>query len=201
MEPFLYILNIKVMTLIIGIDEVGRGSWAGPLVVGAIGLGGDIAGLRDSKVLSASKRRSLARLIEKQAVFIGLGWVTAGEVDDLGLTKATMLACERAVDKAPKEAKFLIDGKINYLPKFQQVQTVIDGDATEISISAASIVAKVARDQYMAEQELVFPGYSFSKNVGYGTKQHLDAIKSLGLTPLHRWSYKPIQEILNNYEA
>lgn len=189
------------MKNIIGIDEVGRGAWAGPLVVGAVMLNKPIAQIADSKTLTKVSRIHLAKLIYASAAFTGLGWVSASEVDDLGLTKATTLACKRAIVGMPQNAEIIIDGKINYLPEYKNCGTQINGDATVPAISAASIIAKVARDLYMAELELVYPGYNFSAHVGYGTERHIQAIKQNGLTPLHRLSYKPIQAIINNYET
>lgn len=189
------------MKIVIGIDEVGRGAWAGPLVVGAVGLGKPIIGLADSKILSKSTRERLAKIIESEAELVGIGWVSPAEVDDHGLTKSMELACERALEKAPVNAKILLDGKVNFLKNRKNVEMIIDGDATVPEISAASIVAKVARDKFMAEQDSLYPGYGFDKNVGYGTKSHILAIERLGLTPIHRWSYKPIVKIINNYET
>lgn len=187
--------------MIIGVDEVGRGAWAGPLVVGAVLLGEPVEGLKDSKLLSKNQREKLAVLLNEKASFVGLGWVSASEVDDLGLTKATSLACGRALKGAPMCEKILIDGKINYLPNVDVAECIIDGDASVPAISAASIVAKVARDEFMAKQDQLYPGYGFASNVGYGTKSHREAIQAKGLTPIHRWSYKPILNHLNTYEA
>ncbi len=192
------------MQKVIGVDEVGRGAWAGPLVVGAVLLGQKIHGLKDSKKLTKSQREDLAKIINSTAEFVGLGWVSASEVDDLGLTKATTLACQRALKKAPKGIKILIDGNFNYLSGdkiHQQVECVVNGDAGVAEISAASIVAKVARDEYMSNQGKLYPNYGFEKNVGYGTSQHLASIREKGLTPLHRWSFKPIKDIMDTYEA
>ncbi len=189
------------MHMVIGIDEVGRGAWAGPLVVGAVALAKPVAGLADSKILSSQTRSRLAKEIKGAAAFYGIGWVSSSEVDDLGLTKATTLACQRAISGAPSHSKIIIDGHINYLEELSNVTTVIDGDQLVPEISAAAIIAKVARDEFMAKQAHKYPFYGFVSNVGYGTSAHLLAIKSHGLTPLHRWSFKPIQKILNNYEA
>lgn len=187
--------------MIIGIDEVGRGAWAGDMLFCAVALGEPITGLADSKVISKKKREELTEIIKQNASFIGYGWVSASEIDDLGLTKASQLACERAIEKAPKDAKIFIDGKVNFLSNNPQTECIVDGDATVPEISAASILAKVTRDKYMAEQAEKYPNYSFEKNVGYGTKAHMDSIKKYGLTPIHRWSYKPIKEFTDTYEA
>ena len=196
-----YFLYTKIMQTIIGIDEAGRGAWAGPLVVGAVGLNTDIPGLMDSKLLSPIKRRRLSAEIKDLAFFFGIGWVSPSEVDDLGLTEATTLACRRALQGAPEVDKIIIDGHINYLPDIANSEFLIDGDNLQAAISAASIIAKVARDEYMAEQSKIFPEFGFETHVGYGTRKHSDAIKNNGLTPLHRWSFKPVKKFLEVYEA
>ena len=179
----------------VGIDEVGRGCWAGPLVVGAVVLRHPIQGLKDSKKLSRKRREVLSDLILQNADF-GLGWVTPSEIDQLGLTAATALACERAVAELNTDyGQIVIDGSINYLPDNPKAACVVGADATVPEVSAASIIAKVARDNYMAEQALLYPEHGFEKHVGYGTKQHMEALKLIGVTPLHRISYKPIQAL------
>ena len=189
------------MKNIIGVDEVGRGAWAGPLVVGAVLLNEGISKIADSKTLSAKIREQLNEDIIKKADFVGLGWATALEVDDLGLTKATTLACKRALKNSPKNTTITIDGSFNYLPENKLVKTVVNADAKVRSVSAASIVAKVARDKYMKEQAVLYKNYGFESNVGYGTTKHCEAIKKYGLTPIHRWSYKPIKDFMDNYET
>lgn len=189
------------MLRIIGVDEVGRGAWAGPLVVGAVLLTKDIEGLKDSKKLSKKQREDLNKIILERAEFVGLGWVSASEVDDLGLTKATTLACERALENAPKNVEIIIDGSFNYLPDNKSVSTLINADDIMPSVSAGSIVAKVARDKFMKDQVRLYPDYGLETHVGYGTKKHSEAIKKSGLTPLHRWSFKPIKGIMDNCEA
>lgn len=180
---------------ILGIDEVGRGCWAGPLVVGAVILGCDIPGLNDSKLIKKSERIRLASIIKKEAKFVGLGWVSSSEVDALGLTKAMRLGVERAISGAPKVDQIIIDGSVNYLSDNPRAENLIKADQTVPSVSAASIVAKVARDKHMAKQALLFPGYGFENHVGYGTVAHKNALDKLGLTDLHRLSYKPIKAL------
>ena len=185
------------MDIILGIDEVGRGCWAGPLVAGAVILKNDIEGLRDSKKLSATKRVRLAKQIHAQS-HVGLGWVSPQEVDSLGLTKAVGLAMERAVAKISEDySHMVIDGSINYFPNEKRAIAVIKADDSVPAVSAASIVAKVARDTHMAEIATLHPSYGFEKHVGYGTKQHIEALARHGVTSLHRRSYKPIQEFLS----
>jgi ribonuclease HII len=186
------------MTLmILGIDEVGRGPWAGPLVVGAVVLGDAIIeGLTDSKKLTKKKRDALDVLIRRDAAGCGLGWVPAEEIDQIGLSAALRLATIRAVEqvKAPYH-EIIIDGTINFLSettKGQYVTTLPKADLLIQSVSAASIIAKVARDNYMALQDDVYPGYGFGSHVGYGTAAHRAAIDTLGVTPLHRLSFAPL---------
>lgn len=188
------------MGIVIGMDEVGRGCWAGPLVAGAVALPATIAGLNDSKLLSKLQRESLAEQIHALA-HVGLGWVSSSEVDDLGLTKAVALAMRRALDELQKLGNeviesILIDGNFNFLPELTNTRAIIGGDKLEQAISAASIVAKVARDAYMAELALQHPGYGFESHVGYGTAQHKLALEKFGVLSHHRKSYKPIQAFL-----
>jgi len=180
----------------IGIDEVGRGCWAGPLlVVAARDLHELPIGLADSKVLSKKKREMFAPLIAATCD-IGEGWVSAAEVDTLGLTEAMQLGVLRALlalQAAPSEP-IIMDGNINYCPRiYENVNAVIDADAVYPIVSAASIYAKVARDNYMTLAALDCPGYGFDKHVGYGTKEHIEALQARGVCKLHRLSYKPIK--------
>lgn len=176
--------------MIVGIDEVGRGAWAGPLVVGAVLLGGaSIDGLTDSKLLAKKQREELDLEIRRQARAIGLGWVSAPHVDELGLTAALKLASRRAMAHIRHEYKeIIIDGNISFLDD-SRVTLMKKADLLVPSVSAASIVAKVARDNYMKHLSKVFPGYKFGSHVGYGTAAHRDAVHVHGLTPLHRRSW------------
>jgi ribonuclease HII len=181
----------------VGIDEVGRGCWAGPLVVGAVALKTDIVGLTDSKRLSKQERSRLAELIQNNA-YVGLGWVSNAEIDDIGLSSALRLAAERATADFPLErtSQIIIDGNQNFLPGVTGVITAVKADLDYPCVSAASIVAKVARDEYMAEQAARYPGFGFERHVGYGTKHHLEALLIHGVTPLHRTSFAPIRKLL-----
>ncbi len=176
---------------------MGRGPWAGPLVIGAVVLSGAIIeGLTDSKKLSKKRREELDPIIRKQAVGYGLGWVSAAEIDEIGLSEALRLATKRAVEqvKVPYH-EIIIDGTINFLDgttKGHYVTTMKKADLLVPSVSAASIIAKVARDNYMAEQDAVHAGYKFASHVGYGTAVHRAAIEKLGVTPLHRLSFAPL---------
>ena len=201
-EPIAAICYHELM--ILGIDEVGRGPWAGPLVVGAVVLGGaEIDGLDDSKKLAKKRRQALDVLIRQQAAAWALGWVSAQELDDIGMSEALRLATRRAVEQVQAQCRqqnlafseIIIDGKVNFLrgtalERF--VTTIPKADGLIPSVSAASIVAKVARDQFMAEQAAVYPGYGFASNAGYGVAKHRAAIERLGVTPLHRLSFAPL---------
>ncbi len=183
--------------MIVGIDEVGRGPWAGPIVFGAVMLGdAQIDGLTDSKKLSKKKREALDVLIREQASSWGLGWVHADELDELGLAGACTVACRRALEQISLPySQIILDGTVNFLKdtgKGPYVTTMKKADLLVPSVSAASIIAKVARDNWMAEQDLVYPGYKFGSHVGYGTALHSSAIEKNGLTPLHRRSFAPI---------
>lgn len=185
--------------MILGIDEVGRGPWAGPLVVGAVVLGGaQIDGLTDSKKLSKKKRESLEIEILEKAQATGLGWVAAHELDSIGMSEALRLATRRAVEqiRAPYH-EIIIDGTINFLSgttKGNYVTTLPKADLLVPSVSAASIIAKVARDRYMAQQGELYPEYGFSGHAGYGVAKHRAAIEEYGVTPLHRLSFAPLKK-------
>ncbi len=160
-------------------------------------LGTPIVGLKDSKKLSKLQRERLDAEIRVSATAFGLGWVPAEEIDLVGLTEAVRLAMERAlaVITAPYE-QLIIDGNFNFFASNPKSQAVIGADNIVPAVSAASIIAKVARDKYMAEAALSFPGYGFEKHVGYGTAAHSSALKVNGLTILHRRSFKPIQALM-----
>lgn len=188
--------------MILGIDEVGRGPWAGPLVVGAVVLGGEpIEGLTDSKKLSKKRRNELAREIYQKAQGFGLGWVHAEEIDERGLSESLKLATIRAVGQVDcSYSEIIIDGTINFLAetgKGQYVTTLKKADLLIPSVSAASIIAKVARDTYMEEIAEQHPDYAFEKHVGYGTAAHRAAIDAHGVTPLHRLSFAPLAKYRN----
>lgn len=183
--------------MIVGIDEVGRGPWAGPLVFGAVVLGdAEIEGLTDSKKLTKKRREVLNEEILQNAAATGIGWVSAVELDEIGLSDALKLACRRALEQiAVPYKQIIIDGTINFLKdtgKGPYVTTMAKADLLVPSVSAASIIAKVARDRYMAEQDSIYQGYGFASHVGYGTAAHREAIEKLGVTPLHRLSFAPL---------
>ena len=191
---------------ILGIDEVGRGPLAGPLVVGAVILPKEEKGwfleLKDSKKLSAKKRERLSDLIWQEAA-VGLGWVPSSELDVVGISEALRLATRRAVERVQAAkvpfSQIIIDGKVNFLvgtPLSEHVSTMVKADNLIREVSAASIVAKVARDKYMVEVAGKYPGYGFEKHVGYGTAVHLAAIRELGICAEHRKSFEPIRSLV-----
>jgi ribonuclease HII len=181
---------------IVGIDEVGRGCLAGPLVVGAVMLTSPVPGLRDSKVLSKKVRQVLSDKILKNA-YVGLGWVWPEEIDTLGLSSAMRTGVERAMadfGSAPYK-KIIIDGNVNYLKDEPKAECLVKADATIAEVSAARVVAKVARDTYMQKQAVQYPDYGFEANVGYGTKTHFAALNTHGLTAIHRKSFEPMKSM------
>ncbi len=183
--------------IIVGIDEVGRGCWAGPLVAGAVMLKTEVLGLKDSKKLSKLRRERLDDQIRASGASIGLGWVTPLEINEIGLTAAVRLAMERALGQidGPYD-QVIIDGNLNFLAHLPKTQELIKADDTVPSVSAASIVAKVARDNYMGELANQYPGYGFEQHVGYGTAIHMAGLQALGVTDIHRKSFKPIKALL-----
>ncbi len=181
---------------VLGIDEVGRGCWAGPLVAAAVILSSPIKGLTDSKLLTKGQREELSEAILKSCE-VSLGWVSASKIDQIGLTAATRAAMKAAVEGIKsKYDEIIIDGKLNFLADNPKSVAIIKADITVPCVSAASIVAKVARDSYMNTIAQQYPVYGFDKHVGYGTRQHHTMLKLHGPCDLHRFSYKPIQSLL-----
>ena len=186
--------------MILGIDEVGRGAWAGPMVVGACVLG-DVAieGLTDSKKLTKRRRERLALEIQQKAAGIGLGWVSASLIDSLGLSAALKLAARRAVANIGCEySELIVDGTIRLIDG-EKVTLLKQADLLIPAVSAASIIAKVARDAYMTRIDELFPGYGFARHVGYGTEAHVRGIALNGVLPMHRKSFAPIAEVLKQH--
>ena len=181
-----------------GVDEVGRGPWAGPLMAGAVILPRDhgIEGIADSKVLSSRRRESIAAEL-RACADTATGVVSVAELDEIGLTAANDLAMARAVaGLRQRPAYALIDGRRCPVLQACPCEAIVKGDAVSMSVAAASIVAKVARDTLMAKLARTYPGYGWETNAGYGTAQHKAALERYGVTPQHRRSFKPIAEIL-----
>ena len=188
-------MNDVAPSLVAGVDEAGRGPLAGPVVAAAVILdpARPISGLADSKVLTPTQREILAEAIRSQALAWALGRAEVEEIDAINILQATLLAMQRAVaalDPAPMLA--LVDG--NRAPRLVcQVQTIVRGDATVAAISAASILAKVARDAEMCVLDSNYPGYGFARHKGYPTTSHLEALNLLGVSPVHRRSFAPVR--------
>jgi ribonuclease HII len=188
--------------LIAGLDEAGRGAWAGPVAAAVVilplerfDLLGSLDGVRDSKMLTAKQRSFWDQSLKRIANDWSVGMASAQEVDSLGLIAATRLAMQRAIDELWLSPEFLLIDHL-LLPENSLPQAALPkGDVTVLSISSASILAKVARDQVMIKYDQKYPGYGFSHNKGYGTAEHRKALKKLGASPQHRKSYQPIMEL------
>ncbi len=186
------------VVLVAGVDEVGRGPLAGPVVTAAVILdpARPIEGLADSKKLSEKKREALAELIKERALAWAIGRAEVEEIDHINILQATLLAMQRAVaglDPAPQHA--LIDG--NRCPRLPcTAEAIIQGDGKVPAISAASILAKVTRDREMVEMDALYPGYGLAGHKGYPCKSHIEALERLGVTPIHRRSFGPVKKLL-----
>ncbi len=182
-----------------GVDEAGRGPWAGPVVAAAVILdpGSIPAGLNDSKKLTEAKREALFTPI-MQAASVGVGIISAARIDDLNILKATYAAMAGAVAALPRPATIaLIDG--NRAPPLTcRCETIVGGDAKSLSIAAASIIAKVTRDRLLHDLDRQYPDYGFAAHKGYGTAAHAAALQRLGPCPEHRKSFAPIRALLGN---
>ena len=182
-----------------GVDEVGRGPLAGSVVAAAVILNPQlpIEGLRDSKKLTASRRETLAQLIRSRALGWAIGSASVAEIDELNILQASLLAMHRAVLALQFQPEYiLVDG--NRLPRWQYAsEAVVRGDDRVPAIAAASILAKVHRDNALIALDSVYPGYGFASNKGYPTAAHLQALGALGVTPIHRRSFAPIKKILS----
>ncbi len=187
--------------LVAGLDEVGRGAWAGPLVAAAVILPQSVRlpGVRDSKLLSRDRRDKLVPRIKRQATAIGVGWASPVEIDQFGLSWALQQAGWRALSALGQVDVVLLDGQFDYLAPEYRVKTVIKADRCCLSVAAASIVAKVARDNYMTALHRLHPAFGFDTNVGYGTRHHQRALLD-GLTPQHRRSFAPIGLAAGGYD-
>jgi len=181
-----------------GVDEVGRGCLAGPVVAAAVILKNpNNSEINDSKKISKKKREELSLYIKKNSIF-SIGEASVQEIDKFNILEASLLAMKRAIQNlASQPMSVLVDG--NFKPiEDSNVFTIVKGDTKSISIAAASIVAKVYRDKLMTKFSEIHPEYKFENNSGYGTKEHQNALLKFGVTPIHRRSFKPIHYILSN---
>ena len=190
--------HVDKTLLTAGVDEAGCGCWAGHLVVASVIMPKDhgIAGINDSKVLSEKKREELFPKIIEKAIDYAIILIEPQEIDTLNILEARMEGFRRSLLALKKVDYAIIDG--NRLPKNMDLDMdyIVDGDALYTEIGCASILAKVTRDRLITEQALLYPGYGFEKHKGYGTKLHSEMLQKLGVTPIHRQSYKPIQKVL-----
>ncbi len=195
MQSFERAAKQKGYRMIAGIDEVGRGPLAGPVVAAAVILpeGMEDIGLDDSKKLSAKKREEIFEMIKEQAVAIGIGIVDAFTIDRINIYEASKVAMKRAIELLPEQPDYLLIDAMRLDTGIPE-EGIIKGDAKSISIAAASIVAKEVRDQMMKDYEQLYPGYGFAQNAGYGTKAHIEGLEKLGPTPIHRMTFAPVKE-------
>lgn len=183
---------------IAGTDEAGRGPLAGPVVTAAVILPVDcpeLLGLNDSKQLSAEKRQGFMKLVEKHALATYIHFQFEEAIDELNIYEATRQSMKASIEGLKIKPDFVLADAMTLDIDIPQ-DSIIKGDAKSLAIAAASILAKTARDHYMEEMDEKYPGYGFSQHAGYGTKQHLSAIDTLGVTPIHRKTFEPIKSIL-----
>jgi ribonuclease HII len=198
-----YALLAAGHTCVAGIDEAGRGAWAGPVCAAAVvlpldrpDLGDLLSGVCDSKQLSPARREALLPVIQGVAEAVGVGWASPAEVDEVGVVAATRQAMARAVAQLDGAVDALLVDHLR-LPNLNLPQRSLPkADVHCLSVAAASIVAKVERDRLMTELEQEFPGYGFAQHKGYGTRQHRAALAQLGPSPIHRMSWQPLREKL-----
>lgn len=198
-------LNKKGITLIAGVDEVGRGPLIGPVVAAAVILPKNykLDGLTDSKKLSEKKREAFYEIIKRDAIAIGIGIIDEKRIDDINIYEATKEAMYMAINNLNVRPEHIL---IDAMPLSLDIPTtsIIKGDLLSINISAASVIAKVTRDHMLYVMDKEYPMYDLKNNKGYGTKKHIEAIKEYGITKYHRLSYKPVSDYkdkINNYIA
>ena len=180
-----------------GVDEVGRGSLAGPVAAGFVIFPSDVddlllSSVTDSKKLTARKREHLLKTIKSESLCAEVGWASVAEIDDLGIAVATKLAMTRAMEKSLIQPDYLLVDAVKLDECPVPYEAIVKGDVISRTIAAASIIAKVTRDLHMSNLDMKYPGYSFKKNKGYGTRDHMIAIKSKGPTDIHRVSFEPV---------
>lgn len=181
---------------IAGVDEVGRGPLAGPVVAAAVILppGCKIKGLNDSKKIPKKKHQDIYQAVMDKALAVGIGLMDSEIIDQVNIYEATKLAMKKALSKLSLKPDYLLIDAMKLDVDIPQ-ESIIKGDANSLSIAAASIVAKVTRDKLMADYDKEFPGYDFAKNAGYGTKNHLQGLDRHGVTPIHRKTFEPIKSM------
>ena len=190
-------LILQGYRLIGGIDEVGRGCLAGPVAAGFVIFPPDVddlllSSVTDSKKLTARKRERLLWTIKSESICAEVGWASVAEIDDLGIAIATKLAMTRAMEKSLIQPDYLLVDAVKLDECPVPYEAIVKGDVISRTIAAASIIAKVTRDFHMSNLDMKYPGYSFEKNKGYGTRDHMIAIKSKGPTDIHRVSFEPV---------
>lgn len=197
--------------LIAGVDEAGRGAWAGPVMAAAVILPLDrpdllaelaAIGVDDSKKLTPRRRERAYHVIRRVAVAVGMGGVSARQIDKDGILYATRKAMQRAISILPTPPQALLIDAVTLHPLVTLPQHALNfGDSISLSIAAASIIAKVSRDRFMAQLDRLYPGYSFARHKGYGTRLHREALERLGASEMHRKSYKPVARVMNRVGA
>ncbi|MBC2299164.1 ribonuclease HII [Listeria welshimeri] len=195
-------LSTQGFQYIAGVDEVGRGPLAGPVVAAAVILPADfsVLGINDSKQLSEAKRDMLFEIIKKEALSIGVGIIEHDMIDQVNIYEATKLAMSEALNQLNPTPDFIL---VDAMPlKYSESElSLIKGDTKSISIAAASIIAKVTRDRMMQHYDALYPGYDFANNMGYGTKKHLNGLDTIGVCPIHRLSFSPVKEAKLHFES
>ena len=194
-------LYSKGLNYIGGVDEVGRGPLNGPVVAACVILPKDfkLEGLTDSKKITEKKREQFYEYIIKNALYYGIGEASPSEIDEYNILEATKIAMKRAIDKVEKQVKIdylLIDGNMKFDFEYPY-KSIVKGDMLSISISAASVLAKVYRDRQMIELDKKYPMYGYKSHKGYPTKKHIEALKKYGLIDGYRLTYEPVKEVLN----
>jgi ribonuclease HII len=198
MKKFETELYESSITYIAGIDEVGRGPLAGPVLTAAVILPKDfvLIGLDDSKKLSKDKREKFYEIIKAEALSIAIGECSAEEIDRVNIYEATKIAMVKSIESLHIKPEHLLIDAMKLQTLIPQT-SIIKGDSKSISIAAASVIAKVERDRIMDEYDSFYPGYSFSKHKGYGTPQHVEALQLNGISPIHRKSFAPIKNMIS----
>jgi len=199
-------LKSRGYELIAGIDEVGRGALAGPVVASAVILPHPanlpwFTLVRDSKELDSRKRESLFDLINKEAIAVGIGIVHPQVIDSINILKATKLAMMQAVEKLPKQPNFLLIDRITLSQCPIPQMGITRGDKLCLSIACASIIAKVTRDHMMEEFDRIYPGYGFARHKGYGTTRHISCLQKLGPSPIHRLYFAPVRNMITSQSS